>query len=68
MIAAQQDIIAVDTTAAGDSFNAAYLYHRLRGDTAETAAKGGHRLAAAVIQHPGAVIPRDAMPEGVYNS
>ena len=63
MIPAQQDIVAVDTTAAGDSFNAAYLYHRLRGDRAEVAAQAGHRLAAKVIQHKGAVIPADAMGE-----
>ena len=53
---------AVDTTAAGDSFNAAYLYHRLTGASIEAAARAGHRLAARVIQYPGAVIPLDAMP------
>ena len=55
----------VDTTAAGDSFNAAYLYHRLRGDNGATAARAGHRLAAQVIQYPGAVIPRSAMPDAM---
>ncbi|MBV39122.1 MAG: ketodeoxygluconokinase [Rhodospirillaceae bacterium] len=63
IIAAQKDIVPLDTTAAGDSFNAAYLYHRLRGDTADAAALAGHHLAAKVIQHPGAVIPLDAMGE-----
>ena len=52
----------VDTTAAGDSFSAAYLACRLQGGAPEVAAAWGHRLAATVIQHPGALIPRAAMP------
>lgn len=52
----------VDTTAAGDSFNAAYIAARLRGATPEAAARSGHRLAGAVVMHRGAIIPRDAMP------
>ena len=59
---AQADIVAIDTTAAGDSFNAAYLYHRLLGASVAVAARAGHRLAARVIQYSGAVIPADAMP------
>ncbi|MGQ9369295.1 sugar kinase [Azospirillum sp. ST 5-10] len=51
----------VDTTAAGDSFSAGYLAARLAGATAEAAARSGHRLAAQVIQHRGAIIPREAM-------
>ena len=47
----------VDTTAAGDSFNGAYLAARLRGETPEQAAARGCALAARVIQHPGAIIP-----------
>ncbi|MFK3971030.1 sugar kinase [Pseudomonas sp. NPDC087358] len=52
----------IDTTAAGDSFSAAYLAQRLRGASSQQAADAGHRLASLVIQHPGAVIPRSAMP------
>lgn len=52
----------IDTTAAGDSFSAAYLAQRLRGASSQQAAEAGHRLASLVIQHPGAVIPRSAMP------
>lgn len=53
----------VDTTAAGDSFAAGYLSQRLRGAAAAEAAAFGNRLAARVIQHPGALVPRDAMQD-----
>lgn len=53
----------VDTTAAGDSFAAGYLSQRLRGASVTEAAAFGNRLAARVIQHPGALIPRDAMQD-----
>jgi 2-dehydro-3-deoxygluconokinase len=52
----------VDTTAAGDSFNAGYLAGRIAGASVIEAARAGHRLAGVVIQWPGAVIPREAMP------
>lgn len=51
----------VDTTAAGDSFGAAYLAARLSGADLESAARAGHALAGKVIQHKGAVIPREFM-------
>ena len=52
----------VDTTAAGDSFAAAYLAARLQGAGPVEAARAGHRLAGAVVCHPGAIIPLAAMP------
>lgn len=52
----------VDTTAAGDAFNAGYLAARIRGLGPEAAARAGSRLAGAVIGHRGAVIPAEAMP------
>jgi 2-dehydro-3-deoxygluconokinase len=52
----------VDTTAAGDSFAAAYLAARLQGAGPHEAARAGHRLAGAVVCHPGAIIPLAAMP------
>lgn len=51
----------VDTTAAGDSFAAAYLAARLRGAAPEAAARAGHDLAGMVVGHPGAIIPPAAM-------
>ncbi|MFT7724708.1 MAG: sugar kinase [Roseateles sp.] len=66
---AWQDVAAeavprvVDTTAAGDSFAAGYLARRLAGAAPADAAAFAHRLAARVIQHPGALIPREAMAD-----
>ena len=50
-------VAAVDTTAAGDSFNAAYLASHLKGRAAPDAAALGHRLAAVVVSHRGAIVP-----------
>lgn len=52
---------AVDTTAAGDSFNAAYLAARLSGYGIEQSAHRGAALAARVISRPGAIIAHDEM-------
>ncbi|MEH6452282.1 MAG: sugar kinase [Psychromonas sp.] len=52
----------VDTTAAGDSFSAGYLAKRLCGGSSADSASAGHCVAGTVIQHPGAVIPLEAMP------
>ena len=46
----------VDTTAAGDSFAAGYLAHRLAGAAPLQSARFGNRLAARVIQQRGALI------------
>lgn len=60
----EREVLPVDTTGAGDSFNAGYLAARLQGATPEEAARAGHRLAGTVIMHRGAIIPR-AVQEGV---
>ena len=52
----------LDTTAAGDSFAAGFLAARLAGLAPADAALAGHRLAAVVIGHAGAIIPTTAMP------
>lgn len=52
----------VDTTSAGDSFNAAFLHYRSQGESQESAAKKGHILASTVIQHKGAIIAESDMP------
>lgn len=52
----------VDTTAAGDSFAAAYIAARLNGADPVAAAGAGHHLAGVVVCYPGAIIPREAMP------
>lgn len=55
-----REVDSVDSRAAGDAFNAAYLAARLRGEEPENAALAGHRLAAEVLQHPGAILPQQA--------
>jgi 2-dehydro-3-deoxygluconokinase len=57
----------IDTTAAGDSFNAAYLAARISGAAPKQAAQAGHRLASVVIMSPGAVIAREAMPKDILS-
>lgn len=47
----------VDSTGAGDSFNAGYLAARLGGAAPDVAARAGHALAARVVQGFGALVP-----------
>jgi len=51
-------VVPVDSVAAGDSFNAAYMAARLSDDGPHAAAAAAHRLAGQVIRHPGAIMPR----------
>lgn len=53
----------VDTTAAGDSFAAGYLFGRLTYQTPEQSVRYGHELAGHVIQKAGAIIDELAMPD-----
>ena len=52
----------VDTTAAGDSFNAGYIAARLSGANIATSVRAGQSLANLVIQYPGAIIPAHRTP------
>lgn len=47
----------VDTTGAGDSFNAGFLAARLGGAAPADAVRAGHALAARVVQGYGALVP-----------
>ncbi|HUS96105.1 MAG TPA: sugar kinase [Hyphomicrobiaceae bacterium] len=60
-VACPAQIAAIDTTAAGDSFNAAYVCTRLKGGCVREAVMAAHRLAGIVVQHRGAIVPRAAM-------
>ncbi len=51
-------VTPVDSTAAGDGFNAGYLAARLSGAAAADAATAAHKLAGEVIRHRGAIMPR----------
>ena len=51
-------VAVIDTTGAGDSFNAAYLAARLQGASVQEAAMAGHTLSATVIKARGAIVPR----------
>lgn len=57
-VVAQPVSRVVDSTAAGDSFNAAYIAARIAGRLPNEAAKAGHALAARVIGQRGAIIQR----------
>ena len=57
----------VDTTAAGDSFAAAYLAARLARASPIDSDQAGHRLAGVVVCHPGAIIPASAMPADIMS-
>jgi 2-dehydro-3-deoxygluconokinase len=59
-VACPAKVTPVDTTAAGDSFNGGYLAARLNDHAPTAAALAGHRLAAVVIQHRGAIVDKAA--------
>ncbi len=59
-VPAPERIAPVDTTAAGDSFNAGYLARRAHGSSPRDSILAAHRLAGVVIRHPGAIAPKEA--------
>jgi 2-dehydro-3-deoxygluconokinase len=60
LIPPPRTLVPVDTSGAGDAFDAGYLAARLRGIAVRDAALAGHRLAGWVVQRPGAIPARDA--------
>lgn len=54
----------VDTTSAGDSFNGAFLARLATGASPEDAARFAADVAAAVIQHHGALVAKEKLPKG----
>lgn len=49
----------VDSTSAGDSFNGQYLASRLKEKSINKSIKKAKKLAAKVIMHKGAIMPKD---------
>lgn len=49
-------VTPVDSTAAGDSFNAGYITARMQGANLEDALRAGMTLSAQVVQHRGALV------------
>jgi 2-dehydro-3-deoxygluconokinase len=58
-VAAVKVTAVVDTTGAGDAFNAGFLAARGAGQDPVQAARAANRVAAIVIQHRGAIVPGD---------
>ena len=56
-----ESVVAIDSTAAGDSFNAGYISARLNKKSAQAAVESGCQLASQVIKHPGAIVPADKL-------
>lgn len=59
ILAPPEALVPVDTSGAGDAFNAGYLAARLDGASCAEAAREGHRLAGWTIMRRGAIPPRD---------
>lgn len=55
----------VDTTSAGDSFNGGFLARYVASGDAPASARFAAELAAAVIQHHGALVAKDKLPPAI---
>jgi 2-dehydro-3-deoxygluconokinase len=54
-------VAPIDTSGAGDAFDAGYLAARLAGRDPAAAARFGHRLAGETVRHKGAIPARQAV-------
>lgn len=59
VIAPETVLSPLDTSGAGDAFNAGYLAGRIAGLDQAASAAAGHQLAGWVVMRPGAIPPRD---------
>lgn len=60
VVAPERPLTPVDTSGAGDAFNAGYLSARLEGASIAEAARAGHALAGWTIMRPGAIPARES--------
>ena len=61
-IAATPTSSVVDTTAAGDSFNAGFIAGWLAGNEPSACCRAGAMLSSIVVEHRGAIIPAASTP------
>ena len=59
IIAPEEHLTPIDTSGAGDAFNAGYIAARLSGADTDQAALAGHRLAGWVVMRQGAIPARE---------
>lgn len=58
LVSQAAEVVAADTTGAGDAFNAGYLAARYLGQPISVAIQQGQALSAQVVQHLGAILPK----------
>ncbi len=69
IVAPPARLVPLDTSGAGDAFDAGYLAARMRGLEPKEAAADGHKLAAWTVLRQGAIPPRDhSAPYGEMTS
>ena len=56
-----EQVRPIDTTGAGDSFNGAFIAALMQGASVLSAVHAGHKMAARVVLHRGALIPMAAL-------